>query len=235
MARIQDWLWIESAWKNVLREKNKELRKSGRQQISRFHAADCSSCKGEFNGWGVDEQIAFSKKLLGIFKRYLTSVIAYTFPVDEFKAVFPQHANNPYPQMYGFLVKFIMLQLIEEIEKDGRVPTSHVCIALLHDRSSHDSDMHSAFNFVMNNDPTFTKQRYFSSITSIGWESCIPLQAADLIAYETFKDIDNKAAGRNRRKSLTSILESDNFGGRSKIFNRANLEALRDGFDSPES
>ncbi|MGO8774128.1 MAG: hypothetical protein ACLQHT_07685, partial [Terracidiphilus sp.] len=81
-------MWIESEWKNVLRQKNEELKKAGRQQISRFHAADCSSRLGEFKGWSVEEQIAFVKRLLVIFHKHMTSVVAYTVPINDFKAVF---------------------------------------------------------------------------------------------------------------------------------------------------
>lgn len=233
MARATDWIQIEAAWKKVIREKNRELRKAGRQEISRFHTADCSSCMGEFKGWSIAEQIEFSKKLLDIFNVHLTSFVAFTFPILDFKEVFPAHANNPYPQMYGFLMKFIMLQVVQEIEE--RRPSIPVNFALFHDRTSHDSDMLSAFTHTMTEDPTFDKQRYFAAITSTGWESCVPLQAADLVAYEAFKGIDNMTAGRKPRKSLTSLRESPNFGGRSKLFSRANLEMLRDGMVSGEA
>jgi hypothetical protein len=235
MARAADWISIESAWKKVLRQKNRELKKSGRKEISRFHTADCSSCVGEFEGWSIPEQIEFSKKLLDIFNVYVTSFVAFTFPIGDFKEVFSEHANDPYPQMYGFLTKFIMLQLVEEIECDGHIPSIPVNFALFHDRTSHDSDLLSAFNHTMNEDQTFDKQKYFSSITSIGWESCVPLQAADLIAYEAFKSIDNQSAGRKPRRSLTTLRKSPNFGGRSKLFSRANLEFLRDGIVSGKS
>lgn len=235
MAKADEWTLIEAAWSKVIDHKNKDLRKTGRQEISRFHTADCSSCRGEFEGWSVPEQIDLAKQLLDIFNVYVTAFVAFTFPIRDFKEVFPDRADNPYPEMYGFLTKFIMLQMVEEIEAAGIVLPYPVNFALFHDRNDHGSDMLSAFNHTMDKDPTFDKQKYFSSITSTGWESCVPLQAADLIAYEAFKGIDNMTAGRKPRKSLLSLRESPNFGGRSKLFSRANLEFLRDGIESGQA
>ena len=232
MAKADDWVLIEADWLKILADKNAELRKAGRQEISRFHTSDCSSRKGDFEGWSVPEQIELVKQLLDIFHVHVTAFVASTFPIRDFKEVFPQCADNPYQQMYGFLTKFIMLEMIDLIEGGGNGPNLPVNFALFHDRNDHGSDMLSAFNHIMDVDPTFDKQRYFSSLTSTGWESCVPLQAADLIAYEMFKGIENMSAGRKARKSLQTLRESPNLGGRSKLFSRANLESLRDGVEA---
>jgi hypothetical protein len=48
----------------------------------------------------------------------------------------------------------------------------------------------------------------------MGWETCVPLQPADLIAYENFKIVEREAAGVKRRKSMELILNLDSFAGR---------------------
>lgn len=228
LARPQDWMWIQSAWKKVLRQKNEELRRAGRKQISRYHAADCSSCKREFGDWQVEEQIAFVKRLLSIFNRYMTSVVAYTIPIEDFKAVFHEHKDDPFPVMYRMLTNFLMNQTVHEIRTQaGSDNVKNVSIALIHDRSSYDQSFLAAFNHCKN-DVTFDGREIFKSITAMGWEECIPLQAADMLAYETFKDAENRVIGRTRRKSLVSILEGSAFGGRSKSFTRSTLQLLRE-------
>lgn len=228
LARPKDWMWIESAWKKVLKWKNDELKKAGRQAISRFHAADCSSRVGEFKGWSVEEQIEFVKRLLAIFKKYMTSVVAYTVPIVDFKEVFQEHQDEAIANLYGLLTEFLMSQVIWDIEDQaGKGAISRVRIALIHDRSDYDHHILNAFNKAKN-DETFRGRDAFVSITSQGWETCVPLQAADLLAYETFKDAENHVIGRPRRKSLTSILEGPAFGGRSKSFDRDTLQLFRD-------
>jgi hypothetical protein len=224
------WTDIEIKWKAVLRGTNKALRKQGRPEISRYHAADCSSCKGEFAGWCVDEQIEFSKKLIAIIKYTMATVMAYSMPLDDFVAVYPERNENPEKEMYGFLLTFMMTQLIHDIEKQAGPHLRPYRIALIHDRSSRDGDMLAAFNH-MKEDVTFKGREHFTTIAPKGWEDCIPLQAADLLAYETFKDAANRISPkpRPRRKSLESLFEPNTqFGGHSLSFNRKSLEILRE-------
>jgi hypothetical protein len=225
------WADIERKWKAVLRDTNKALRMQGRQQISRYHAADCSSCKGEFAGWSVNEQITFSEKLIAIIKYNMTTVMAYSMPLDDFVAVYPERRENPDKEMYGLLLKFMMTQLIHDIEKQAAGhPLKPYKIALIHDRSSRDGDMLASFT-QMKDDVTFEGRDHFTTIAPTGWEDCIPLQTADLLAYETFKDASNKISPqpRPRRKSLESLFEVDTqFGGHSLSFNRKSLEMLRE-------
>jgi hypothetical protein len=224
------WGDIERKWKSVIRDANKSLRKQGRPQISRYHAADCSSRKGEFEGWSVDEQIAFSKKLISIIKYNMTTVMAYSMPLEDFVAVYPERSDNPEKELYGLLLTFMMTQLIHDIDKqsNGRNLRPYK-IAFIHDRSSRDGDMLSAFNH-MKDDASFQGRDHFTTIAPMGWEDCIPLQAADLLAYETFKDAANRISPtpRPRRKSLDSLFEANTqFGGHSLSFSRKSLEMLR--------
>lgn len=229
MARPMDWMWIESKWKKVLREKNKQLRKQGRPQISRYHAADCSSRLGEFTGWTTEEQVAFSKRLLAILKSHESSFVAYSISLDDFVAVYPERAENPSNEMYGLLLKFLMTQIIRDIEMhlDGH-PAKPFTIALIHDRSSRDGDFVTAFNQMLD-DETFAGREHFVSITPMGWENCIPLQVADLLAYENFKDSTGKMAGRPRRKSFQSLLEPNTLiGGHGLMMGRPAIEKMKE-------
>jgi hypothetical protein len=224
------WTDIERKWKAVLRATNKALRRQGRQQISRYHAADCSSCKGDFAGWSVAEQIDFSKKLIAIIKYGMTTVMAYSMPLEDFVAVYPEYSEHPEKGMHGLLLKYMMTQLIHDIEKQAEgAPLKPYKIAFIHDRSDRDGDMLAAFN-QMKDDETFKGRDHFATIASMGWEDCVPLQAADLLAYETFKDASNRIAPnpRPRRKSLESLFEANTlFGGHSLSFNRKAVEVMR--------
>jgi hypothetical protein len=221
------WGEIERKWKSVLRETNKALRRQGRPQISRYHATDCSACKREFTDWSIPEQIELTKKLIAIIKYGMTTVMAFSMPLDDFIAVYPEHREHPEKQMHGLLLKFMMTQLIHDIEKQVGRNLKPYSIAFVHDRSERDGDMLAAFN-QMKDDKSFEGRDHFTTIMAMGWEDCIPLQAADLVAYETFRDSGNLAASKPRRKSMESLLEPNTlFGGHSLAFNRKAIEVLR--------
>jgi hypothetical protein len=226
LATPYEWNWIESRWKGALRKKNKELKKAGRPQISRYHATDCANLKREFADWDIPEQIEFTKELIGILKSRECAVIAYSVPLDDYATVFPDHAANNMllSQANGTLMKFLMSQIVHESGGPGK----KLSIALFHDRSSEGAHIAGAVNQMLV-DPTFEGKAYFSSVTSMGWENCIPLQVADFLAYETFKDSLLVRDGKPRRKSLEALLGgSSKFGGRSKMFDVAALEILRE-------
>src|SRR5262249_8492554 len=100
MSTPSKWMWFENAWKKCLDAKNRELKKQGRQTISRYHAADCSSRLNEFKGWTVEEQISFTKSLLSVFKRGCVNVVAYSMPMQEFVRQIPECADNPIEACY---------------------------------------------------------------------------------------------------------------------------------------
>jgi hypothetical protein len=79
----------------------------------------------------------------------------------------------------------------------------------------------------MMNDPTFRGKSLFSTIAPMGWEDCVPLQPADMLAYETFRDALRRFNNKDRRASLNYLLQSDHFGGRAKQMNSENIKEWR--------
>jgi hypothetical protein len=125
-----------------------------------------------------------------------------------------------------------MLEMVAQV-RDARKQlgrTRPVQYVLFHDRCNYDADLLRAFNQMLD-DPTFVEKEMFSTLAPLSWEHCIPLQAADLIAYETFKDSEGKITGRPRRKSFDFILEMERFGGRAKVFDVASIQLLREAVD----
>jgi hypothetical protein len=230
IASSLDWAWFESGWKRQIAAKNKALRKEGRPQISRFHASDLSNLKGEFEGWTADEQIAFMQGLIGVFRKSKHMVIsAYSLPFDVFVDEFPEWKRKVLPYSYSILLKFLMFETAAQYEKaKAKGGVRPIQIALIHDRSSYDAVLLRAFNQMLG-DQGFRGREYFSSIAPLAWEECIPLQAADLLAYENMKDADRRATGstRQQRKSLAALLDLPSLGGRTRRFDASSLHKFR--------
>jgi len=227
------WAFIESEWKKCLSHTNQVLRSKGRNEISRYHAADCSSCRGEFKGWEVEEQIALTKSLAAIFKRHFVNVIAYSMPLKDFVREFPEYRGDPIGPCYSELLKFMMLEFAAQLQ-DGRKALGNikpVHVVLFHDRCNYDAVLLKSFNEMINATDFPEGKKIFSTIAPLSWEDCIPLQAADMIAYEAFKEAERKISGRRRRKSLEFILGMAQFGGRSKTFDPKSIHLLREAVD----
>jgi hypothetical protein len=121
-----------------------------------------------------------------------------------------------------------MLEIVDQVkgakEKHGRIKP--VRFVLFHDRCNYDEDLLRAFNKMMD-DPSFAGKEMFSTLAPLSWQQSLPLQAADLFAYENFKDSERRFTGRPRRKSFDFILQRKLFGGRARTFHAEGIQALR--------
>jgi hypothetical protein len=88
---------------------------------------------------------------------------------------------------YILLLNHIVKYTAEKILPDKRYADDR--IALVHDRSDHDAILLEAFNHLKSDEALPNRER-FTTITSMGWEDCVPLQPADMIAYSNFKTVE---------------------------------------------
>jgi hypothetical protein len=219
------WSWFELAWQNCLDKKNAELASRGRKQITRYHAADCSSRLGEFEGWTTEEQIEFVKGLMKVFADHPVNSVAYTIDLSELAEEIPEPEPNAIGFAYGLLLQFLMMELgnwiaSSDIYKDCR-------LSLIHDHCDYDSTLLECFNSTRR-DPGLVRAENFATLVPMRWQDCLLLQPADLIAYENYKEGDRRIANRIRRKSLDALLRHESFGGMAKRIEREHIRELAD-------
>jgi len=203
LSTRSQWMGLEKAWKRCIASENRRLKKLGRPQISRYHASDCSSLHGEFEGWSTEEQVSLVKQLFAILKNYSTYTVAWDVKLADILAVYPDARRDPLDACYSLLTKF-MLQVTGRDFEGSKV-------TLFHDRTNgYDETILRAFNQMLR-DPNFPYRASFSTIAPLSWEDCIALQPADLVAYEIFK----RGSGR-KRKSFEKLINLQSFGIRYK-------------------
>jgi hypothetical protein len=222
------WSEFSRAWKLMLDSVNKKLEAQGKHVISRYHAADCSNLKREFADWTTDEQKAFFADILRLFRRHQVDTVALSINLDEFHQVIPEARIEVRPDLETFLYGMTTKFLIERIADRHCTRNPNARIALTHDRSAYDGVMQEAFNQLMA-DPNFRYKGCFRTFTSTGWEHCIPLQPADLVAYENFKDAMRKVNPRDRRMSFEMLIDLDAFSGRAQSMGADAILKLRQG------
>jgi hypothetical protein len=91
---------------------------------------------------------------------------------------------------------------------------------------------------VLISDPTLARRHLFTTIASVGWEDCVALQPADLLAYENFKEGFRNVPGatqRKRRAIFTEIHSLDSFGANLRMIDREDIARLRSIFAAAEA
>ena len=212
------WSYVELAWLRMLQKINESLKAQGRKTISRYHAADCSNLQREFKDWTKDEQIALTQKIVHIFRYHPLRVISYSVNLRELVSEIPETKPDPVGFACVLLLYFLMPEIWEVIISNESSVDASDKVTLIHDRCAYDGALFDAFT-QMKNDPNFQYADRFTTIAPFGWEDCIPLQPADLLAYENLKEAELKTAGLKRRKSLELLLDLNAFGGRAKGIN----------------
>jgi hypothetical protein len=222
------WVFLEFEWKEILAEKNKELIATGRKPISRYHATDCSNSKREFSGWDLHkDQIPFVKELLHAIEKYKFDIVAYTINLKELARLVPSSRTNPDAFAHVMLLHYIM-----ESIRDGTLANHpDAVIGLIHDRGSFDAVLRDAFAAKIDN-RSFVAAGRFTSIWPESSERCVPLQQADLIAYENYRESQRDHSQREMRKSLEWILNRGQVGGFLKGFNKAALIDFNNYFEN---
>lgn len=217
------WMEIERKWKLHLAAKNRELKRAGRPLISRYHASDCSSRHGEFEGWTHDERDRFVRGLFQVFKQVSTFTVVYDAQMNEIGEVFPE-TRDRLDAAYYWLTLFTILQIGRDVGHGNQC-------TLFHERTGgdgkYDPTMLRAFN-QLKNDPTFSYRNNFTTIAPLGWEDSIALQPADLVAFECHKQAEARLAARKSRKSFTALLNLGAFGIHSKTLNKESLKRLKE-------
>ncbi|HTA22238.1 MAG TPA: DUF3800 domain-containing protein [Terriglobales bacterium] len=220
LALASEWTRLENQWKKRIDHQNKVMPENKR--ISRFHAANLNCYDHEFKNWSKDDSKLLTGKLLEIIQRRNLVAISCGIRIDDFFEVFNE--NNPKTDtgvVYALCMKQVMIELGHALDE---LPDHKILI--IHDHGNWDNEALQAYNSMVD-DPRWQSRDRFAGITPGRWEHIIGLQAADLIAYETFKHLDNRlfVKGAQVRYALRTMLSSLPLF--AKYFDREVLTALK--------
>lgn len=224
IAKGTEWFWLNNDWKRCLERKNRELKRNGRKHISRYHASDCESRRGEFSGWDVPEKNRFIAELISIVNKYHVHIVGYTLDLADLLALFPQiDPERGEKAAYGVLA----WQLFPEIAREANHLDPQPAVKVIYEHGDVAQHMPMAFDRMIASRPFGA---IFDSLVKDSWK-VLPLQVADLVAFETMKDRDNQKgeSKRDRRLSLRALISNESHGGgRGLHLSREGLQQLAD-------
>jgi hypothetical protein len=215
-AKGKTWAEFSRLWKITLNTWNRRLVAQGRPTISRYHTTDCSNLKREFKGWSKEEQREFFLDLVKVFSRHRMDAVSVSVNLDEFHRIIPEARRIATPDfptfIYGMMIKLLMGRITDRY----CVEHPETQITLVQEACQYSANALDAYTQAIN-DVGFEHRECFVSFASATPTTCIPLQAADLLAYEFFKESMRAINPRDRRASLEALLDLDKLGGRSQF------------------
>ena len=192
LALASEWARLENQWSKRIEHQNSVMPENKR--ISRFHAANLNCYDHEFKNWTKDESKLFTGKLLNIIQRRNLVAISCGIRIDDFFEVFAE--NNPKSDMgvvYSLCMKMVMVELGHALDE---LPDHKIFI--IHDHGNWDTAALQGYNSMVD-EPRWQSRDRLVGITPGLWEQAVGLQAADLIAYETFKTLTIGYFERDRK------------------------------------
>lgn len=212
LCHEQLWRRLENQWSKRVALENRRSARMGLPPISRYHASDLANLQGEYrekNGWTIERQIQFAKKLIDIIGRFKPVAITCGLWFKDLISASPEW-DRDHPQdkwewaAYRLCMMTCLKLVLDTIHRSPQLAGEKV--AVVYEHGKFNSAGQSAFDSTKDS-PKFPNRDDLLTMAPMDWQNCALLQPADLIAYEGFKLVDRRPESvREFRKSLQRII-----------------------------
>lgn len=185
-----------------------------------FHSAECECGHGQFKGWPKPDRDQLIADLVTIVRQSKIGGVGFFCPIPAYAEVFNSYGEY---DAYYFCLKATMVYIANESDQSKHNVDSKFLI-----EENRATNPGKAYKDIKAVSPWKAARRMVGF--EEGSKRIIGLQAADLMARESFKLIDNRGTKRGIRKPLLRLQD------RVRIFgwSRDGLEELRDKYGSDD-
>lgn len=178
---------------------------------------------GEFLNWDKKMSEEFSAELIKIIKRRNMGIVGVGVDMEALKEVFPGGPDDRRENAYALCIKQLMVSLGSILRE--QFPDDQVMI--VQDHGDWDAQALSAYNHMLS-DLRWGSRRFFHSFTTLGWKQSVGLQACDLIAFETFKRIQQRLTKNTDELRWAMKQFTGEMPGDLKLMDIRGVKALRE-------
>lgn len=214
LGSTTQWERFNQQWQSLLAEYG----------IKQMHRADLESYVGEFRGWNGSRRTAFVRKAHAIIKKHTYIAVGTGVIKADFEEIMPQWAKELFGGAYGWCVNECLVHVGKWCEK-LRNPYKDR-INWVFEAGTVGSGQVVEMLRNLSQDPTWG-QRLHIGQWSFDDKDSLPLQAADVIAYEVFKQIENQIVDQGKRNVRLSMLDLVRSGDQPylKYWDKARLKS----------
>jgi hypothetical protein len=216
----ETWRRVESRWK----------RRNELEGVPRYHAAHLNGGYWEFDGWTKRRRLTYSKEILQILKSQRGKLhgVSCGMHVDAYRSTISQTGQVKMGHPYLVCFKTVLATIAKQMDEGGFHPNDRFEVVL--DQSNLKDQAIEAF-YAIKNDPKFRHRHRLESCVSSASETYIGLQAADFVAYESFRLMHDKRKGQTEmRAALATMLGTTRFMG--YVFEERTLKRIKEGVEN---
>lgn len=194
LASVEQWQRFIPRWNSLLAEYG----------VSQLHRVDLESRKKQFRDWDLERQKEFLIKAHAIIRDHTYIAVGSGVIKADYEEIMPAWAKDLFGGVYGWCVNECLVRVAEWCEK-LRNPYSEN-IDWVFERGTVGSGQVMTMLANFSKDPTWGPRLRLGTWSFLGKDT-VPLQAADMIAYEVFKQIENQIIDKGQRPERRSILD----------------------------
>lgn len=204
---VAGYLSTVAQWDIFSKEWSKALKEFG---LTHLRRADLENFQGQFKKWTPTRRTELVQRLQRIIKRRTKFPLANVVIKDDFERVIPDDLKQKMGGVYGFLAYLCLVGVGQWCRKSSRQHTQPIHWVF----EAGTEGSHQVGQMLQ---ATYANESLRQQSRLGGWsfqdKDTIPLQSADLLAYECFKLILNQTVETNParpiRQSVRHLLGTD--------------------------
>jgi len=199
VARAEQWSAFAPAWRRVLDDFD----------VSFFHSTDLANSQEQFNGWDDSKKRSFIAELARVMGGYAKTAIVGLIVLNDYSIV-PEWARKTaaFGNEYNFCFQMCVGLTMNWIDGlNPPMPNGDQVAFTFDQRPKGEAITRDAYFYIKKSrDPNDR----MGTLAFADKKRVLPLQAADFVAYESYKHIDNqeRKSGRPPRGSLIVLVEN---------------------------
>jgi hypothetical protein len=199
------WEEITARWKEV----------NDWAEVTRYHAAYVNARAGEFAGWPKEKQIEYSKRLLQIIldQSELVHVVAAGMEATEYYSTINEFGRRKLGSPYIACFKALISQLARQMESGVAAFAPDDQFDFILDQNGKEEKAAIEVFYKIKSDREWPFSHRLGDCGAGSAERYLPLQCADMIAYESFRLVQDQNTGAKIRKGLELMFQKNRFLG----------------------
>ena len=193
---------------------------AAKRPIKVYHAVDAANLQGEFEGWTAAERDKLAAKLLPLIGEAQLAGVVIGIHMEEFRRAIASHPElkeiigNPYGACFHWVAGTI-IRLANRFDLNERT-------AFFHEVNDYQEDARQSFKWIGKN---INSAARVISLTFGSKADFVPLQAADILAYEANKRFRDMSRKPRRAWSALNPKTNVTFGH----YGKHNMDKLMEG------
>jgi hypothetical protein len=185
IGSVFQWRRFNSEWQTLLDSEGVKV----------MHRVNLETFHGEFKEWNPDRRTAFVKEAQVIIKRRTYGSLGAAVIKADFESVMPEWVQKLYGGPYGWCAQDCIVGSRRWREEH---PHGDDSIDWVFEAGTEGTGQVMAMLDSLFTNPMERPQYRINSWTFAG-KNVLPLQAADVVAYESFKHMENQIIGGGQR------------------------------------